>query len=135
MREVNQAWAILGDAERRGRSTTSATRPRSRRWSTRPARRGRRGGLVPGDTAWMDDFASWRDERDDLLGPDDFDGPARPVRMVLPVVLLGAGIVLGCLALVVNWIWMFAVAGIVLGCSLISFFMLPLLLMTRRDSR
>jgi hypothetical protein len=133
MREVNAAWAVLGDPQRRAEHDRGAPDPEPE--VVRPPRSSTAWHPRADDVGWMDDFDAWRAGEGDDLGPDDIDGPARPVHVVLPVVLLGMGIALACLALVINSGWLLALAVIAVGCSLISFFMLPLLLMARGNGR
>jgi len=132
MREINEAWTILGHADRRAahdrqwvegdrppapgvvrpRPSTSAWHPRA------------------DDTGWMDDFASWRAATDDLLAPDDDQAEARPLLMVLPVLLAVASLGLGCLGLVLDARPLLAGAIGGLVCAVVAFFVLPIVVMT-----
>lgn len=122
MRDVNEAWRVLGDAERRRvydeRLRLARPDPSPR---TRPAGPGWR--PLPDDDAWMNDFGSWRDETD-LLPPDP-PGPRRPVRL-LPAAILVVGAAVAVFALVLSSRPLLAGAFILGGISLALWIWLPL---------
>lgn len=106
MREVNEAWEILGD--RALRADYDRARLRPRRGSAGPARSSG-GPEVPegkgwtpraDDTGWQQDFAAWRDE-DARLADDPPGRGAGPI-MVLPTGLVLAAAISSFLGVVLE---------------------------------
>lgn len=124
MRDVNEAWTTLSDPTRRRAYDEVITRarpdpgPRARQAPPGAGWRPR-----PDDDAWMDDFASWRDETD--VFPPDPPGPRRPVRL-LPAGILAVGAFVAVLGLVLGSRGVLAVAFMFAGVSLALWIWLPL---------
>jgi hypothetical protein len=138
MQEINEAWEVLGDVDRRARYDLDV-RQGTTRTGADAARPGGGSGRKPwtprpGDDAWMDDFGAWRDDTD-LLAPD----PVRPHRrnpwMVLPVALFALGILSGILGMVLTARPLLATALLAIAVSAVLFVMLPIFAMTRQRQR
>ena len=141
MLEVNAAWAVLGDAERRRGYDRLVREGRARTGPAPVGRDGRvqapadpdRRGWAPlsGDTRWMSDFEGWRAEAD-ALPPDPPVPGGRDPWKLLPVGVFVASLAMGCVALVAMIRTLLAVAYVGVALSAVLFFALPLLEMTRR---
>jgi hypothetical protein len=137
MQDVNQAWAVLGDADRRRRYDEqlrlgTVDRPSGGPTAAPPPGQGWRPRAD--DTGWMDDFDSWRRETDEL--PPDVPGPRRSSPLaVVPVLLFLAGVAVGCVALVMQSRPLITGAFILVLVSALLFVVLPMLAMTSRGGR
>ncbi len=141
MLEVNAAWAVLGDVERRrgydrlvreGRADTAAAPVgRDGRVQARPdpARRG--WAPLAGDTRWMSDFEGWRAEAEGLPPDPPVPGGRDPWKL-LPVAIFVGSVAAGCVALVAMIRPLLALAYVGVALSAVLFFALPLFEMTRR---
>ncbi|MCU1453547.1 MAG: chaperone protein DnaJ [Acidimicrobiales bacterium] len=135
MQEINEAWQVLGDPDRRARfdldvrhgsagSGPTGERPsRGKPWTPRA-----------GDDAWMDDFGSWRDDSD-LLAPDPIHPRRRNPWMVLPVALFALGVLSGVLGMVLTARPLLGAALLSVSASAALFVTLPILAMTRQRQR
>lgn len=144
MQDLNQAWAVLGDPQRR-----RVYDDQLRRGTADGAPAARAGtGPPPGpawrpradDTGWMDDFAAWRDEADALNDDDDDSAPRRsratPNRFaVVPVAAFLVAVAAGCVGLVVQSRQLLAAALVLVAVSATLFVVLPMLAMTGRGGR
>ena len=126
MREINEAWAVLGDARRR------------RRYDVEQKLRGAQPGDEPGDV-----FVPF-DVSDD--GPDPRDAPDvpyRPARVttarrllsLAPAAVFAASVVTGAVGMVVGGPGLLALALILFGLSCLLFLVIPLVALSeaRRD--
>jgi hypothetical protein len=126
MRQINEAWAVLGDDRRR------------RRYDVEEKLRGALPGDEPGDV-----FVPF-DITDD--GPDPRDAPDVPYRpapvttrrrllSLAPAVVFGASVVTGAVGMVVSGPGLLALALILFGISCLLFLVIPLLALSeaRRD--
>lgn len=139
MQELNQAWAVLGDASAR------AAYDRDRALGADPgvARRAAREPSVPpgkgwtpraDDDGWMRDFDAWADERDDLA-PEAPPSTRRGVALLAPVALFaGAGVSL-FLGALFGARPLIALAVILLVLSAGLFVLLPIYEMARGHRR
>lgn len=143
MLEVNAAWAVLGDPDRRrrydhqvrsgsvgeGTPVTEAGTPVGRDGQVRP---GRAWSPLADDTDWMSDFEAWRQETDRL--PEDPPAPneGRNSLAIIPVALFVAAVAAGCVALVMKARPLLAAAYVGVALSAVAFFTLPLIEMARR---
>jgi hypothetical protein len=136
MQDVNQAWSVLGDPEHRrrydeqlgGAVAGSADRPAEGPPSG-PGWRPR-----ADDTAWMDDFESWKHDTDDLPPDEPASRRSNPLAVV-PVLLFLAGVAAGCVALVLQSRPLITAAFILVLVSAVLFVVLPMLAMTSRGGR
>ena len=135
MQEINQAWQVLGDADRRARYDLDVRQGRAgpAATPTGPSGPSPRKPWTPrsGDDAWMDDFGTWRDDTD-LLGPDPPPSRRRNPWMVLPVALFAVGVLSGVMSLVLTARPLLALAALLVALSAVLFMMLPILAMTRQ---
>ncbi len=139
MLEVNAAWAVLGNNDRRqgydrlvqeGRTGTAAAPVgRDGQVQADPTRRG--WAPLSDDTRWMTDFDGWRAEAE-AFPPDPPVPGGRDPWKLLPVGIFVASIVIGCFALVATIRPLLALAYVGVAVSAVLFFALPLLEMTRR---
>lgn len=122
MRDVNEAWRVLSDPERRRvyderrllaePTRTSRPRPPGPGWRPRAD-----------DDGWMRDFAAWKEETDVL--PPDPPGERRPVRL-LPAAILVAGAAVGLLGMILTARPLLALAFMLAGISLALWVWLPM---------
>lgn len=143
MQEVNEAWAVLGDSERRRRydeqvraGTAGAggaaavgadgrVTPPGKGWTPRA-----------GDDRWMSDFEAWRQEAD-RLPPDPV-----PVRMstgrslfrILPLGVFALAVLLGSVSVALSSRPLYAATFVCLAASALLFFLVPLREMLRQRS-
>lgn len=139
MQEINAAWTVLGDRGRRRRYDDAvragmADRPRGPTPADRHGPASTSWRPLADDTAWMDDYASWRDETDDLP-PDPPRSPGRRALTVFPVALFVAAIAIGCVAMVLQARPLLAASFMGVALSAGLFFLLPMLEMSRRRGR
>ena len=139
MQQVNQAWEVLGDPVARAgydRALLAGEDPGVRRRAQREpdAPAGKGWTPRPGDDGWMDDFAAWADERDELA-PDEPRSAGRNLATVAPVGLLGAAGFVGFLGLLLGMPGLVAIAGICVIFSIGLFIMLPMFEMSRGRGR
>ncbi len=148
MAEVNAAWAVLGDPDRRrhydedvrrGTATSGRTTVVGSAGSAGSAGAG---GPVTGpgwhprtdDTGWMRDFRAWRDETDDLPPDEPFNGRGagrhNPL-MILPVVVFVIAIAGAFMGLVLQSRGLLAMAFVGIAVSGAMFVMLPIIFMSR----
>ena len=133
MREINDAWHLLSDPERRRRydETVEPDGPAPAGARTVPAAqcRPRRD-----DTAWMDDFEAWKHDVDDEVPPDP-PSAARSTITILPVGLFAVSIAAGCVAMVLQSRPLLAVAFVGVALAALLFLLLPMLVMAQRPGR
>jgi curved DNA-binding protein CbpA len=135
MQAMNDAWAVLGD------ETARAVYDHDLRRGGDPgvARRvSREPGAPPGkgwtpradDTGWMNDFAGWAAESDELA-PDEPRSTSRRLLTLLPVGMFAASV--GCVALggILTSRLLLALAAVLFVISVGMFVFLPVLEMTR----
>lgn len=139
MQEVNQAWEVLGDPVARvgyDRALLAGQDPGVQRRAAREPEVPKGKGWTPraGDDGWMDDFAAWADEHDELP-PDEPRSTRRNVAAVAPVGLLAAAGFLGFLGLLLAMPGLVALAGICAIFSIGLFVMLPMFEMSRSSRR
>jgi len=142
MAEVNAAWAVLGDPDRRRHYDEDVRRGTATSgWTTVVGSAGSPGPATgPGwqpradDTGWMRDFRSWRDETDELPPDEPFSGRGssrhNPL-MILPVVVFVVAVAGGCLGLVLQSRGLLALAFVGIAVSGAMFVMLPIIFMSR----
>lgn len=140
MQEINAAWTVLGDPVRRRRYDDAvragiAERPAGPRPAGRSGPAATPWHPLADDTAWMDDFATWRDDTDDLVPPDAPRSPARRALMVLPVALFVTAVAVGCLAMVLQARPLLALSFLGVALASALFFLLPILEMAGRRGR
>lgn len=135
MQEVNDAWAVLGDAAARSAYDRSASRLEDPGVARRAAREpgmpvGK--GWTPraGDDGWMDDFQAWADERDDLA-PDVPRSTSRRMVTILPVAMFAASVACFALGGILTARPLIALGAIAFVLSIGLFFFLPVFEMTR----
>jgi hypothetical protein len=137
MREINDAWSVLSDPERRrtydatGDSSGSTPGPMAGGARTVPTSAWR---PRQDDTGWMDDFEAWRDEADDVVPPDP-PGAARSTLTIFPVALFVSSVAAGCFAMVLQSRPLLAVAFVGVAVSALLFLLLPMLVMAQRPGR
>jgi len=125
MREVNEAWEILGSGERRaeydrerseGRSSgTEAdglTMPAGKGWTPRS-----------GDRGWQTDFAAWRDE--DARLPEDPPGSGTGPMVMVPSALIVLAVFSGFIGVVLESRALMAVAFGAFIAAVLLFIILP----------
>ncbi|CAN5641616.1 hypothetical protein BH20ACT2_BH20ACT2_14800 [soil metagenome] len=121
MREVNEAWAVLGDPARRRAhdlgSTISADGSPGARPGWRP---------LAGDDAWMDDFAAWADD-----GGLPDDPPVRRPMTLVPMALIAASVGCFSLGLVMGTVPLLALSFFALVLAGALFVLLPVIEMAR----
>jgi hypothetical protein len=140
MLEVNAAWAVLGDPERRAAydrvardgGPSQGAAPVGRDGRVQPAKPNRKGWTPRADdTGWMSDFDKWKEEADQL--PPDLPGAGtRNPWRVLPIGVFVASVAIGCFALVSMIRALLALAYVGVAVSAVLFIAFPLLEMTRR---
>lgn len=112
MREVNDAWAVLGDAARRRTHDAEAPRP-------------------------FEPFSPADDEPDPRDAPDVPYRPAPPptarrkLTTMAPVLLFGASVVVGAMAMVVDLPALLALSFVLFLLSCVGFIVLPLVALSR----
>jgi curved DNA-binding protein CbpA len=136
MREINDAWALLSDPERK-RRYDATVEPGS-------------GGPAPGgvrdvpssgwhprseDTGWMADFEAWRQETDDAVPPEQAPSAARSSLTIFPVALFAVSIAAGCVAMVLQSRPLLAVSFVGVAVAALLFLLLPMLVMAQRPGR
>jgi len=134
MREINDAWALLSDPDRRRRYDLTVDPPSSA--GSQAARTVPSPGWRPrhDDTAWMDDFEAWKHETDDLVPPDP-PSVGRSTLTIFPVVLFGVSIATGCLAMVAQSRPLLAISFVGVALAALLFLLVPMLVMARRPGR
>ncbi|MCU1498554.1 MAG: molecular chaperone DnaJ [Acidimicrobiales bacterium] len=144
MQVVNEAWAVLGQAESRERYDLSQRLPvgpptermRPNRSPEPPAGK----GWTPrrGDDGWQRDFRAWAREGE-RLAPDAAGGRGgrgnRGARAVVPVVIFALGVLMGFLSMVLASRELRAAAFVAVAVSAALFVMLPLIEMSRGRHR
>ncbi|MCB0978002.1 MAG: J domain-containing protein [Acidimicrobiales bacterium] len=141
MQEVNEAWAVLGDPERRAEYDRTLPAPRSRPSTTSgdPSRQplvmppGKGWTPRPDDTRWQRNYAAWRDE-DERLAEDE-PSTRRRVVLVLPVLLVVLALVLGLVGAATSSRPLFAACFVAVAMAAILFVMLPVMEMARGRNR
>jgi hypothetical protein len=135
MREINDAWALLSDPDRKRRYDLTVDPP-----STPP--QGARTVPTPGwrprqdDTAWMDDFEAWKHETDDVVPPDPKPpSVGRTTLTIFPVALFAVSIATGCFAMVLQSRPLLAMAFVGVALAALLFLLLPMLAMAQRPNR
>jgi hypothetical protein len=132
MREINDAWALLSDPERKRRFDATVDPP--------PAPQGARTVPSPGwrprqdDTAWMDDFEAWKYETDDVVPPDP-PSVGRTTLTIFPVALFGISVAAGCVAMVLQSRPLLAISFVGVAMAALLFLVLPMLAMARSGRR
>lgn len=136
MREINDAWALLSDPDRRRRYDMTVDPPSS------AAPQGARTVPSPGwrprhdDTAWMDDFEAWKHETDDFVPPDPHPpSVGRTSLTIFPVALFGISIATGCLAMVAQSRPLLAISFVGVALAALLFLLVPMLVMAQRPGR
>ena len=141
MKEVNEAWSVLGDKERRRhyddrvRAGTAGTGRMTRIGDDGPVTPPGKGWTPrTGDDRWMTDFGGWRNETDRPSPDPARTSSGRGVVEVLPLGLFAAAIGIVCVALVLTSRPLLAASFVCLAGSALLFFLVPLREMLRHRS-
>ncbi len=144
MQELNQAWAVLGDATARaaydrtllaGDDPGVARRAAREQQAPQPQVPEGKGWTPRGDDdGWMTDFDAWADEHDELA-PDVPRSGRRKVVTLLPILLFGAAIVCAFVGLAVQLNELVALAAVCVILAGGLFIMLPMYEMSRGRRR
>ncbi len=135
MQALNDAWAVLGDDAARAAYDLQLRRGSDPGVARRTAREQ---GPPPGkgwtpradDTAWMDDFAGWAAETDDLA-PERSRSTPRRMLTLLPVAMFAASVLCVVMGGILQSRPLLAVAAVFFALSVGLFVFLPVLEMTR----
>jgi len=135
MRQINDAWALLSDPERKRRFDQTVEPDGSG-----PAPAGARS--VPGhgwrprhdDTAWMHDFEAWKHDTDDAMPPEP-PSVGRSTLTIFPVALFAVSVAAGCMAMVLQSRPLLAVSFVGVASAALLFLLLPMLVMAQRPGR
>ena len=136
MQQLNDAWAVLGDAEARTKYDRELRRLDdpgvARREAREPGSPPPGKGWTPrlGDDGWMDDFEAWASERDELA-PDVPRSAGRNLLTLLPVGLFAASVASFAMGVILSAPTLSALGAIFLVFSIALFFFLPMFEMTR----
>jgi curved DNA-binding protein CbpA len=132
MRDLNEAWSVLGDARRRrayDRTVAVGRRPSG----SPPPRHAFDEGFEEFGPAGLDDL----DDLDDVAGDRPIhDAPALPVWLtVAPVLVFAVSVVSGILGMMLTSGGLLGLAIVLFGASAALMILLPLLQMTRGSRR
>jgi hypothetical protein len=135
MRQINDAWALLSDPDRKRRydatvGPTSSSASQAARAVPSPGWRPRRD-----DDAWMHDFEAWKHDTDDVVPPEQPPSVGRTTLTILPVGLFGVSIAAGCVAMVLQSRPLLALSFVGVAMAALLFLLLPMLAMARPGRR